>query len=231
MTEKIARVVARIHMRHPDWHLQIVESSNAVLHDRVRAGELNLAIVGVVSPQVARIPLGPSEQLCLVCHPSIGIAGRREVGLEEVCGMPLVLGPRHLGIHRNVAEVARSHGIKLQPAVEVGSLPLAIAMVKQAPLCTILPASSVQQDIHNRSLTVVPINHEELTGALWVIFSAERELSEAERSIIQEFVATFRTGASDELRAPVAESSAGQPVRPRRKRSASSSRASGPKPA
>jgi DNA-binding transcriptional LysR family regulator len=197
LTEKVAQAVSRIHMRNPDWHLQVIESSNLVLHDRVRAGELNLAIVGVVAPQVGRIPLGASEQLCLVCHPSIDLGGRGEVDIETVCRMPLVLGPRHLGIHRSFAEAARNHRQKLQPVVEVGSLPLAVAMVKQAPLCTILPASSVRKDIERGALTVVPIDHEELQGALWVIFSPDRELSEAERSIIQEFVATFREGTAE----------------------------------
>src|SRR5690606_1805602 len=32
LTEKIAQVVTRIHTRHPDWQLQVVESSNTMLH-------------------------------------------------------------------------------------------------------------------------------------------------------------------------------------------------------
>jgi DNA-binding transcriptional LysR family regulator len=76
--------------------------------------------------------------------------------------------------------------------VEVGSLALAIAMVRRAPLCTILPASSVRQDIEAGDLVAVPINQEELSGALSLIFSVERELSEAERAIVQEFIRVFR---------------------------------------
>lgn len=192
LTEKIARVVTRIHANHPAWQLQIIENTNAVLHDLVRSGDLNLAVVGVVSPQVARIPLGPSEPLCVICHPSIYLGARHSISLEEVCALPLVLGRRQLSIHQSFAEAAARQNLHPKPVIEAGSLALAIAMVTQARLCTILPASSVRQDIEQGSLVAVPISQEELSGALSLIFSAERELSEAERIIVQEFVRVFR---------------------------------------
>jgi len=192
LTEKIAQVVTRIHTRHPDWQLQVVESSNTMLHERVRAGDLNLAVVGMVNTQVARIPLGPSEPLSVIGNPVIDFGGRKVLGLEDVCALPLVLGRHHLSIHQSFAEAARARSLRLRPVVEVGSLALAIAMVRRAPLCTILPASSVRQDIEAGDLVAVPINQEELSGALSVIFSVERELSEAERAIVQEFIRVFR---------------------------------------
>ena len=194
LTEKIAHVVTRIHGRHPDWQLEIVESSNTRLHERIRAGDMNLAIVGVVSSQVARIGLGASEPLSVIGHPSINFGGRKSLGLQDVCALPLVLGPRHLSIHQNFAEAARLRSLRLQPVIEVGSLPLVIAMVRQASLCTVLPASSVRQDIEAGNLVAVPINQDELSGALSIIFSAERALSEAERTIVHEFLRVFRPG-------------------------------------
>ena len=192
LTERIAEVVTRIHARHPDWQLQILESSNTVLHERVRAGDLNLAVVGVVNSQVARIRLGPMEPLAIIAHPSVNLGGRKELRLEDVVALPLVLGRHHLSIHQSFADAAHQRSLRLRPVIEVGSLALAIAMVRKAPLCTILPASSVRQDIAAGNLQVVPIRQDELSGALSLIFSAERELSEAERTIVQEFTRVFR---------------------------------------
>lgn len=194
LTEKIAHVVTRIHARHPDWQLQVVESSNNALHEMVRAGDLNLAVVGMVNAQVARIRLGPSEPLSVIGNRSINFGGRKVLGLEDVCALPLVLGKRHLSIHQSFAEAARARSLHLRPVIEVGSLALAIAMVRQAPLCTILPASSVRQDIEAGNLVAVPINQDELSGGLSVIFSVDRSLSEAERAIVQGFVRVFRPG-------------------------------------
>jgi DNA-binding transcriptional LysR family regulator len=194
LTERIAEVVTRIHARHPDWQLQVVEASNTVLHERVRAGDLNLAVVGVVNTQVARIRLGPMESLSVICNPAINLAGRKDLRLEDVVTLPLVLGRHHLSIHQSFAEAARLRSLRINPVVEVGSLALAIAMVRKAPLCTVLPASSVRQDVALGNLQVVPIRQDELSGALSLIFSAERELSEAERTIVQEFTRVFRPG-------------------------------------
>jgi DNA-binding transcriptional LysR family regulator len=196
MTERIARAMTRIHTRHPDWQLQIVENSNTVLHERVRSGDINLALVGMVHAQVARIQLGPAEPLCVIGNPSINPGGRKELTLEEAAALPLVLGRNHLSIHQSFASAARERSIKVKAVIEVGSLALAIAMVRQAPLCTILPASSVRRDIAAGNLIAVPIRQDDVPGALSIIFSAERELSEAERTIIQEFVREFRQGAS-----------------------------------
>ena len=196
LTEKIARAMTRIHTHHPDWQLQIVENSNTVLHERVRSGDINLALVGMVHAQVARIQLGPAEPLCVIGNPSIKLGGRRELTLAEAAALPLVLGRNHLSIHQSFASAARERSIRVKAVIEVGSLALAIAMVRQAPLCTILPASSVRQDIAAGNLIAVPIRQEDVPGALSVIFSAERELSEAERTIVQELVREFRQGAS-----------------------------------
>lgn len=192
LTEKIAHVMTRIYSRHPDWQLQIVESSNTMLHERVRSGDLNLALVGMVHSQVARISLGPTEPLCVIGNPTINFGGRKEIRLEDAVALPLVLGRHHLSIHQSFADAARERSLRVKSVIEVGSLALAIAMVRQAPLCTILPASSVRADIEAGNLVAVPIRQEEVSGALSVIFSADRELSEAERIIVQEFVRVFR---------------------------------------
>ena len=75
--------------------------------------------------------------------------------------------------------------------MEVGSLPLAIAMVRRAPICTVLPVSSVQQDVGDGRLTATAIAEDVVTGKLSVIFSAERSLSAAERAIVTALVAAF----------------------------------------
>lgn len=193
LTEKIARAITAVHASHPNWTLQVSESSNAVLHDKIKAGELNLAVVGVVQSQVARISLGASEPLSVVANPQLLLPNMTEMGLLEVCRLPLVLGIRQLSIHQNFALAAKARNIHITPAVEVGSLALAIAMVRNAPLCTVLPASSVRKDVDAGLLVTVPINRNEVAGTLSIIFSADRSLSDAERLIVQELLNSFKS--------------------------------------
>jgi DNA-binding transcriptional LysR family regulator len=191
MTERIARAITTVHASQPSWKLQISEGSNAVLHERVKAGLLNLAVVGAAQPQVARIPLGASEPLSVVANPQLRLPDQNEISLEDACKLPLVLGARQLSIHQNFADAAKARHLPLKPVIEVGSLALAIAIIRSAPLCTILPASSVQKDVEAGLLVTIPISRNEVPGALSIIFSADRSLSEAERTIVQTLVDVF----------------------------------------
>jgi DNA-binding transcriptional LysR family regulator len=86
---------------------------------------------------------------------------------------------------------ASARHLRVEPIMDVGSLPLAIAMVRRLPVCTVLPVSSVQQDIGSGRLTAASITEDVIAGNLSVIFSGERTLSEAERTMIQSLVAVF----------------------------------------
>ena len=191
LTARVAAMATRVHASNPDWRLEITEASNAVLNDLVHSGALNLAIVGVAGTKVGKIALGPSEPLSVVANPAIDLGDKQALTLEDVCQLPLVMGSRHLSIHQSIMAAARARNLRLQPVVEAGSLPLAIAMARRAPLCTILPASSVRRDVAEGRLKTVPIAAEDISGQLSVIFSMDRALSAAERAIIQVLVAAF----------------------------------------
>ncbi|TPW31840.1 LysR family transcriptional regulator [Martelella alba] len=191
LTARVAEMATRIHDLNPHWRLEISEASNTTLNERVRSGTLNLAIVGMAGPKVGRIALGPSEPLSVIANPDVNLGSGPTLTLEEVCRLPLVMGSRHLSIHQSVMAAVRARHLRLQPAVEVGSLPLAIAMARRAPLCTVLPASSVRRDVAEGRLKTMPIAAEDISGQLSVIFSMDRALSTAERAIIQALIASF----------------------------------------
>ncbi|NTE87865.1 LysR family transcriptional regulator [Agrobacterium rubi] len=191
LTEKIAEALTSISIQHPSLKMEIIEASNTVLHDKVRHGELNLAIVGVVQPQFPRILLGASEPLSVVANPRFDFGARSEIDLADVCELPLVLGARHLSIHQTFAAAARARNLVPHPKIEVGSLALAIALVRRASLCTILPASSVQKDLETGRLIAVKINQAQISGTLSIIFSADRELSGAERTVMKTLADVF----------------------------------------
>jgi molybdate transport repressor ModE-like protein len=191
ITDKLAQALTSARAAHPDYRMRIVEGTSAFLHDRVKAGELNLAIVGTVQGQMARVFLGRSERLSVIANPALDLGGHHEILLADACKLPMVLGQRHLSIHQAFVEAAALQHIKVQPVMEVGSLPLAIALVRKAPICTILPISSVQQDVAQGRLIAAAIVEDVISGNLSVIFSAERTLSEAEREIIQSLIAAF----------------------------------------
>ncbi|MGO8506559.1 hypothetical protein AB9F35_34890, partial [Rhizobium leguminosarum] len=57
----VAQALTATRLGHPEYRLRIIEGSNSALHDQVRAGELNLAIVGAVQtlscPELGSMPI------------------------------------------------------------------------------------------------------------------------------------------------------------------------------
>jgi molybdate transport repressor ModE-like protein len=191
MIESVADALTAFRGHYPDCRLKVVEGPSSFLHEAVRAGELNLAVVSRAQPQIARIHLGSSERLSLVANRAVGLEGRSEIGLEELCALPLVLAPNHLSMHRAIMAAASERHLKPATIMEIGSVPLVIAMVRREELCTVLPASAVRQYLRDRHLTATPIKEAVSPRSLVAIFSSERSLSRLEREIVNCLRAAF----------------------------------------
>lgn len=191
MTGQIAGALTALAQQFPECSLSVIEDSNDALHDAVRAGELNLAVVGSVLNTFPRIPLGASEPLSLIANPALGFGCRHAVTLKEAAATPLALGPGQLSIHDLFIRAAEKRRIVVNQTMEVGSLPLAIAMARGMTLGTVLPASSVQPDIKQRRLTASLISDAPEPGSLAVIFSGERSLSDIEKALVRALTLAF----------------------------------------
>ncbi|MGV3490060.1 MAG: LysR family transcriptional regulator [Devosia sp.] len=191
MTGTIAAALTAFRADNPGIRLRVVEGANAWLHEQVRVGELNLAIAGGIESQVSRIPLGSTEPLSLIANPELWPAMGATASLAQIAEMPLVIGPRHLSIHRMFLDAAQRLGLRPNIAAEVGSLPLAIALVRRGRLATILPASTVRQDLQSGTLIAATISDPLESRGLFALFSAERELSEPERALIRRLAQEF----------------------------------------
>nr|WP_319514552.1 LysR substrate-binding domain-containing protein [uncultured Cohaesibacter sp.] len=192
MTESVARALTRFLKDHPHCQLNIIEGSTSELHQDVSNRALNFAIVGNAQPQMARISIGKSEKLSLVANASLGLQTRKRISLSEMSELPLILAPRSLSMHADAIQEAVLHKLSLKSVMEIGSVPLLIALLRQAPLCTILPVSAVRADLINGTVTATPIVEEFGLRQLMLIYSTERTLSNLERSLISFLKDAFR---------------------------------------
>ncbi|CAN5344339.1 hypothetical protein BH10PSE9_BH10PSE9_00480 [soil metagenome] len=191
MIETVADALSAFRRHHPDCRLNVVEGPSSSLHEAVRAGELNLAVVSRAQPEIARILLGPSERLSVVANRALGLAGRSEIGLEELCTLPLLLAPKQLSMHRAIMAAAGERHLRPATVMEIGSVPLAIALVRRAALCTVLPASAVRPYLKGGQLTATAIKEAVSPRSLVAIFSSEGSLSPLEREVVNCLRAAF----------------------------------------
>jgi DNA-binding transcriptional LysR family regulator len=88
---------------------------------------------------------------------------------------------------------AEERDLKIQPDVEIDSLPMAVAILAHLSVCTVLPPSAVEREIASGDLVAHAIIDPVISRRLFVIYSGERALNEPERGLIN----SLRRGLSE----------------------------------
>jgi DNA-binding transcriptional LysR family regulator len=99
----------------------------------------------------------------------------------------LLLPSREFGIRRLLDAAAAKAGIRLRVETEVNSLIMAMAMLDGGKCATVMPYATVRNAVSDGSLQFSRLVEPEVWRNLSVIFSAERSLTEIERSFVRVF--------------------------------------------
>ncbi|HWV43925.1 LysR substrate-binding domain-containing protein, partial [Pseudorhodoplanes sp.] len=84
-------------------------------------------------------------------------------------------------------EAADKAGIHLRIEAEVNSLIMAMAMIDGGRFATVMPYATVRKAVSNGELEFFKLVEPEVWRKLSIIFSAERSLTEIERSFVRLF--------------------------------------------
>jgi LysR family transcriptional regulator, nitrogen assimilation regulatory protein len=184
LVNRIAEAIIEVQARYPALKLVIQEAPNGTLQDWLIRGLIGVAIVETTLPHMPRLPLGSSEGLAAIAHPSHQLLPLGPVRLAELAKLKLALPTYRFGLRQLLENAAFERGFRIQPAMEIDALPMAVALLARLPVCTVLPASAVAQEIERGDLVARPIIDPTIARRLYVIYSGERALSDAERSLV-----------------------------------------------
>jgi DNA-binding transcriptional LysR family regulator len=106
------------------------------------------------------------------------------VRLADLVRLPLVLPTPRFGLRRLLEAAAEERGLRIKPFMEVDALTMLAAILARVPVLTVLPASSVRRELAAGELTAHPIVDPVIARRLFVIYSGERSLSDAERDLV-----------------------------------------------
>jgi DNA-binding transcriptional LysR family regulator len=109
----------RFHRAHPGVALAVVEASSAELAGRVRAGTLDLALIGAAGTppeDLATLPI-VTERVVAVMAPAHELAGRARLTLGDLAGRPLICMPPGTGIRAAFDQSCAARGVA--PAITV----------------------------------------------------------------------------------------------------------------
>jgi LysR family carnitine catabolism transcriptional activator len=143
-TNFLPRIIAAYQARYPGVALRLHEDFARQMYDRLRDEETDFAI----GPKLERLEDFDFERILTdpivaVLPSSHPLAGRREIGLEEVARQPLLTVPRGTAIRAVIEDAFQARGLLLSPRFEVVHQQTLLNMVEAELGITILPALSV----------------------------------------------------------------------------------------
>jgi LysR family nitrogen assimilation transcriptional regulator len=183
-------LLRRVKERFPRIRLHLIESLTGYLEEWVMAGRLDLAVLynAEASSKLELTPL-LIEELCLIVPAKHLPAARRSVPFTEVSRFPLILPALPHALRRVVEQAARSHGVQLDVAYEVDSLPALKVLVQSGEACAILSAGAVGREIADGTLRALRIVRPALVRSVSLAASALLDMTSARAEVIRLIVA------------------------------------------
>jgi len=148
--------LAAFHHVHGGVDITLTERGSDQLVDGVRAGEIDLALVGTAAEPPAGVGsyTVASERLAAVIPPGHPLLGHPHLSLREVCAHPLVCMPPGTGLRGVLDDACATQGIRPVIAVQA-SAGEAITQLAQRGLGVGILSESMAGTVHGRPTAVV----------------------------------------------------------------------------
>jgi LysR family nitrogen assimilation transcriptional regulator len=196
LVNKITEAVLDVQASYPSLSLVVREAPNRTLQDWVVRGLVGVAIVETSLPQMARLTLGSSEGLAAIANPHHRLLPPGPVRLAQLADLPLALPTTRFGLRQLLDAAAQDHGINIRPRMEIDALAMMAAVLARQPVCTILPPSAVRRELAAGELVAHPIIEPAIARRLFMIYSADRSLTEPERDLVHTLRARLATAGA-----------------------------------
>lgn len=193
LVNKIAQALLAVQVRHPSLQVVVREAPDETLQDWVTRGLVGIAVVDTSLPHMARLTLGSSESLAVIADPRQQLLAAGPVRLADLARLTLALPSSRSGLRQLLDSAARDHGMHIRPHIEIDSLTMLAAMLAHQSFCTVLPPSAVARELATGELVAHALVEPTIARRLFMIYSGDRSLTEAERSLVH----ILREGLAD----------------------------------
>jgi LysR family nitrogen assimilation transcriptional regulator len=160
-----AALVGQVQQRWPGLILDIQEIVGGGIEARLLGCQVDIAVLQD-PPELDELHVEPllAESLGLVVSPRSKLAeSALPLRLRDLAGVPLILpNPQHW-IRRLLARSGFQRGLRIDPVLQVDSLPITRELVRNGRGCTILPAVAVRDETERGALVFRPIGPPALT--------------------------------------------------------------------
>mgnify|MGYP003574950876 CR=1 FL=1 len=173
--------------------------SNQVYEDILgNADDLGLVAYPVKDPKLEIVPLR-KDKMVLVCHPKHPLARQSNVSLKELAGEKFVAFEPDIPTRKAIDKAFRDASVEVQTAMEFDNIETVKRAVEIDAGISIVPASTVAQEVAKHTLEAVELEDGGLTRPLGVIYKKNKVLSPA----MKQFIATLKGESASNKTVPL----------------------------
>lgn len=186
-------LLAGFHERYPAVEITLSEADSDTMLAALREGRLDLAVVGISTappPGIATQVL-LEEPFLAVTAPSGLLAGRDEVGIPDLDGLPLMALPKGTGLRTALDAAFARVGLTPRIAFEAADPNVLVQLATRGLGVAIVPESLARY--HQAELAVAGLRGPGLRGMLALAWRADGPLSPAARALIAFARAAYRS--------------------------------------
>jgi DNA-binding transcriptional LysR family regulator len=190
---RLPDLLAGFHERYPAVEITLSEANSDTMLAALREGRLDLAVVGLATdppPGIATQVL-LDEPFLAVTAPSGPLAGRDEVEIPDLDGLPLMALPKGTGLRTALDAAFARVGRTPRIAFEAADPNVLVQLATRGLGVAIVPESLGRY--HQAQLQVVGIRGPGLRGVLALAWRTEGPLSPAARALIAFARAAYRS--------------------------------------
>jgi DNA-binding transcriptional LysR family regulator len=166
--------------KHPTVKIHVEYRRSAQVYEEILSNQADLGLVAFPNPraQIAAEPFR-KDRLVLICHPQHYFANFQSMPIRQILGHKLVGFDPDLPTRMALDKIFKSHKLNVKPVMEFDNVETLKRAVEIDAGVSIVPLSTVTQEIQNKTLKVVAFSDEEILRPLGIIFRKNKVFTPA----------------------------------------------------
>jgi DNA-binding transcriptional LysR family regulator len=171
--------------QYPEVNVQVDYMRSSQVYSAVSEGQVDM---GLVSYPVKRdgIQVEPfmQDRLMLICHPSHALARRKHIRLDEISGEKFIAFEPDLPTRKVIDRHMREHHMSITHTMEFDNIETVKRAVEIENGISIVPETTVKQEVENGLLNGVEIREPEMFRPLGILLKRNRSRSPALKKLV-----------------------------------------------
>ena len=183
--------VKRFMQKYSTVNVHVEYRNASLVYDDVLSNVADLGLVAypLKDPKLVIVPLN-KEPLVLVCSPNHPFAQLKSIKLKQLTGQKLISFDPDTPTRKALDKILDQHGVEVHHAMEFDNVETVKRAVEIDAGISIVPQSTVTQEIEKQSLALVEISDGQFFRPTAAIYKKNRVLSPA----LKQFLAILKGG-------------------------------------